>query len=144
MRILNIVSFVLGLFLTANALSDSTRLVAQQSASAKIQAINSTIDLRHGINTFVGDVLVDHIAFDLYADELVEHRGIAGTERIIATGSPVTFAQNKPFSERISHGHASKIEFDESTRELHMWDYTVTDVTGTVMSGKKVVYLLLR
>ena len=140
-------SIAIGIILTifaSNAVGEPTRVVAQRSTSAKIQSKDSTINFRTGINTFVGDVLVDHVAFNLTADELVEHRGNPGTERIIAIGAPVKFHQKKPFSERISHGHASKIVFDALSRELHMWNYTVTDLAGTVMSGNKVVYLLLQ
>jgi len=127
--------------LGAAALEDSA--VVARSASATISSDESVIDFRTGISTFTGNVEVDHASFDLIADQLIEYRAASDTSRVIVTGSPARFKQKQPFSERISHGHARRIEYDATTHELKMWNYEVTDVDGMILRGDQAIYLLL-
>ncbi len=119
--------------------SDGVRL---ESESMLIQSRESIIDLKSGRRHHEGNVRVRHLNFRLWSEDLDEFRRNGVLVRVAAKGSPARIRQLPPFSENLSHGVALRAEYRPLERKLTLWDYTVTDIDGNIMKGKKAVYLL--
>jgi lipopolysaccharide transport protein LptA len=120
--------------------ADDGVLVATSGVS--IRAQRSTIDFRTGERSYTGNVIVDHLNFHLWADEVQELREKGAVASVTAVGSPEKVRQDPPYTKDISHGVARRMSYTAATRELKLWDYTVTDPEGNTMTGKVVTYLL--
>jgi lipopolysaccharide export system protein LptA len=117
-------------------------LASDREQPIQIQADRVMIDERQRVSTYEGGVELSQGTLRVTAARVEVHRG-EELERVIATGSPVTFRQQPDEGEEI-RGQSQRVDYQaaksiiELTGEAHLWQ------GKDEFSGPRIVYDAVR
>lgn len=94
--------------------------------------------------TFEGDVVLTKGTIRMTADKIVVKEQEKGSHRAVATGNPVRFRQRmdaKDAKEAVwVEGEAQRIEYDERTEKVELYDKARVDRAGDEVRGDYILY----
>ncbi|MCB1866368.1 MAG: lipopolysaccharide transport periplasmic protein LptA [Chromatiales bacterium] len=105
----------------------------------ELAADSAEIDDKTKVSVYRGNVVLKQGSIRIEADRLEVHGARGETDRIIATGNPVTFYQ-EPDKGVPYRGRAQRAEFDRNSDILTLIDQAVITQGDTRMASDRIAY----
>lgn len=112
------------------------------SEGIHVTADTTTANLRTGVITYEGNVVVTREHLEFRSDKIVEHREGAEITVVIATGSPAVYIDKLAQPGTVSSGTAKRVEYIASENRVLLTDFVLEDRAGNRTSGPQGVYIL--
>lgn len=112
------------------------------SEGIHITSETTTANLKEGVITYEGNVVVKHDHIEFRSDRIVERREDGVRSVVIATGNPAVYIDKLAQSGEVSRGVAMQVEYIASESKVFLKNYELEDSAGNRHSGKRGVYVL--
>ena len=111
----------LGLLLLATAPAVSS-LESDKDQPVYIEADSVEINDRTGMRTYQGNVVMTQGSIHITADKVTVTKQDNGTDHVLATGTPVTFQQQREGEQELARGRALRVEYDMDSDIVKLYD----------------------
>ena len=134
-----------GLLLACTLLLAAPVLAADktQREPVTIEADSAVFDERQGQSIYTGHVVITQGGMQIRADEVTVYTKEDALQRIVATGEPVRFRQQREGKKEI-HGEARRLDYHADDEHLLLQDQAWLTQGGNRFSGQRIEYDMLR
>lgn len=134
-----------GLLLGCTLLMAAPLLAADkaQREPVTIEAGNSMIDMRKGQSIYTGHVVITQGGMQIHADKVTVYTEEDELKRIVASGEPVRFRQQRKGEKEI-HGEARRLDYQANDEHLLLQNQAWLTQGGNRFSGQRIEYDMLR
>ncbi len=134
-----------GLLLACTLLAAPAALAADktQRDPVTIEADSAVFDERQGQSIYTGHVIITQAEMQIRADEVTVYTKEDALQRIVATGEPVHFRQQREGEKEI-HGEARRLDYRADDEHLLLQDQAWLTQGGNRFSGQRIEYDMLR
>jgi len=108
----------------------------------RIRADTVVADLKEGVVTHSGNVIVSQENMIFKADRIEVHRKGGVLTKLMANGHPTVFIEKLASNVGIHQGEASALIYTASDSKITIKEYKLKDSVGNSHSGRVGVYLL--
>jgi len=108
-----------------------------------IEADSAVFDERQGQSIYTGHVVITQGGMQIRADKVTVYTEEDALQRIVATGEPVRFRQQREGKKEI-HGEARRLDYRADDEHLLLQDQAWLTQGGNRFSGQRIEYDMLR
>lgn len=126
-------------FFLAVAIAQTGVSQAAESGLVHIRADNMKYDMKSGISSYTGNVLITYIGMELSGDSVTVKQQDDEIEQLVVTGKPARYRQSTDSGENIV-AESMTMTYSTTNSQLVLTDQARLEQAGHIVESQRIIY----